>query len=66
MERRRIADVVAKLATAIAAGEMIPEPAELHALAAVCDHHHLPAEAARVRRWMHAPPDASAGEAAPS
>jgi hypothetical protein len=65
MERRRIADVVAKLATAIAAGEMIPEPAELHALAAVCDHHHLPAEAARVRRWMHAP-DPSTGEAAPS
>jgi hypothetical protein len=52
---RYLATVVAKLAEAIAAGEVTPAPGELEALAVVCDRAQLPAEAARIRRWLHAP-----------
>ena len=54
-ERRgkRLADCIARMAAAIAAGECIPpSQVELDAIAALCDEYHLYAEAARVRRWM--------------
>ena len=44
--------VVTKIARAIAAGQVVPEPGELAALAQVLDEHRLPIEANRVRRWM--------------
>lgn len=51
-ERTRMAEAVAKLAVAIDTGECRPEPLELEALAVLCDRQRLPADAARVRRWM--------------
>ncbi len=41
------------MALAIASGEIDElHVVELQALAEICDRHFLPAEAARVRRWM--------------
>lgn len=54
-ERTRLVQSVATLAAAIANGDCLPQIAELQALAAVCDAHHLQAEAARIRRWMGLP-----------
>ena len=52
-DRRRLElrDAVARMATAIARGELTPTPHELEALAQICADHFLPVEAARVRRW---------------
>lgn len=44
--------VVEQLAKAIDAGEVVPEPDELEALAVVCDNAELPLLAARVRSWI--------------
>lgn len=44
--------MITELAAAIANGEVTPGPWELEALAVICDDEQLPAEAARVRRWM--------------
>ena len=50
--RRRLAECIAKMAAAIAAGECTPTRMELLALAQICREHGLLMEAARVRRWM--------------
>jgi hypothetical protein len=52
MDQGRLAECIAKLAKAIAAGEVTPAPVELEALAVICDANHLDVEAARVRRWL--------------
>lgn len=48
----RLAAAVAKLASAIAAGDCVPEPLELEALAQICIQQGLIAEAFRIRRWV--------------
>lgn len=50
--RRRLAQCVDRLAIALAAEQCTILPAECEALAALCDAHDLPIEAARVRRWI--------------
>lgn len=50
--RTRLAGCIAKMADAIAAGELTPSVVELQALAQLCEEQWLPSEAARVRRWM--------------
>jgi len=50
--RGRLIMCVTKIARAIAAGEVVPAPGELEALAVVLDEHELPVEARRVRRWI--------------
>lgn len=50
--RARLVAAVKHLAIDMAAGVTTWEPIELRALAAVCDEHKLPVEAARVRRWI--------------
>jgi hypothetical protein len=52
LSRRRLKAAIAKLALAIANGEVTPLPLELQALAEICETENLPIEAARVRRWM--------------
>jgi hypothetical protein len=52
LDRTRLAEAVAKLAVAIASGRCLPTLDELEALASICIAHDLPAEAARIRRWM--------------
>lgn len=53
--RETLRRCVAELALAIAAGDVTPLFEELQALAVACDEQGLPAEAARVRRWMQLP-----------
>jgi len=43
---------VAQLAVALDAGAVTLTIGDLEALAMLCDGHQLPAEAARVRRWL--------------
>ena len=50
--RGRLIQVVTKLARAVDAGEAMPQPNELEALATVLEEQRLPIEAARVRRWI--------------
>lgn len=50
--QRRLREAVAKMGTALAAGEIAPSTIELEALAALCEVYFLPREAARVRRWL--------------
>jgi hypothetical protein len=50
--RLRLKDAVARLALALANEECIPTLVELQALAELCEAQYLPAEAARVRRWI--------------
>jgi hypothetical protein len=53
LERRaRLAEAVARMAIAIAYDDVTPTILELETLAAICDDHELPGEAARVRRWL--------------
>ncbi len=53
MERlSSLEQVVVDLGLAIAAGEAAPDPLELEALAALCDHASLAPEAERVRGWL--------------
>jgi hypothetical protein len=48
----RLKEVVMELATAIDRRRLRPTIAELDSLAYLCDRAHLPAEAARIRRWL--------------
>ncbi|HMF61630.1 MAG TPA: hypothetical protein VK595_14715 [Vicinamibacterales bacterium] len=52
--RARLQAAVHNLAVAIERGECTPTRVELEALAQLCQEQWLPAEAARVRRWMDA------------
>lgn len=56
--RRRLADAVAHMADAIAAGDLTPTVPELRDLVQLCDAQHLHHLAARVRRWIPAEGDA--------
>lgn len=50
--RNRLRSAITQFMAAIVAGEVTPIPAELEALAQLCDEQFLPVEAARVRRWI--------------
>ena len=52
IQPERLAECIAKLATAIDKGECRPTFDELRALAIVCDRNGNFAEAARVRSWF--------------
>jgi hypothetical protein len=52
LRRTRLAEAIAKMATAIDLGECVPTLEELKAVVQTCDEQQLPAEASRVRRWM--------------
>jgi len=52
IKRQRIAAGIMRLAAAIDRGEVVPLMAELEAAVAVCEAYDLPAEAARIRRWL--------------
>ncbi len=50
--RQRLVAAVTQMAVAIDQDHVIPTLDELRAIAAMCDEFQLPAEGARVRRWM--------------
>lgn len=50
--RAMLAAAVANLAIAISRGDCTPQRVELEVLALICADKGLPAEAARVRRWI--------------
>jgi hypothetical protein len=53
IDRDTLQRCIRELGVAIASGECTPLIVELEALAEICDDARLPAEAARVRRWMN-------------